>query len=76
MIICVFDFAVLIETYWNVKSSEKKTCSKECESINRNILECKVYSPFSSKIPAHCINRNILECKVDKPSPEKTRYTY
>ena len=33
-------------------------------SINRNIMECKVFSPFYRIAPADSINRNIMECKV------------
>ena len=41
------------------------------QSINRNIVECKVKMwIFTLKYPI-CINRNIVECK-DKAETEKT----
>ena len=56
--------AVLIETYWNVKVGKPLPFKNHFESINRNILECKVvYSQMRIR-PAIGINRNILECKV------------
>ena len=56
---------VLIETYWNVKPGGVAGCVGK-DSINRNILECKVpYYPLEDENDIG-INRNILECKGAK----------
>ena len=35
------------------------------DCINRNIVECKVASPFLQEASLSSINRNIVECKED-----------
>ena len=37
---------------------------KRITRINRNIVECKVYTASEAVLPAARINRNIVECKV------------
>ena len=59
-------FSVLIETLWNVKMyAECKACGSSW-SINRNIVECKVYILVFLLLSEYCINRNIVECKVER----------
>ena len=58
------DEKVLIETYWNVKFFSRFLRFLLSARINRNILECKEYSPFYVYMRQIGINRNILECKV------------
>ena len=60
------DEKVLIETYWNVKFFSRFLRFLLSARINRNILECKEYSPFYVYMRQIGINRNILECKVVK----------
>ena len=54
---------VLIETYWNVKPVPDRECARSSESINRNILECKVTRSRRTLVTTIGINRNILKCK-------------
>ena len=37
--------------------------NRESVGINRNIVECKSFSPRCGRVMVHCINRNIVECK-------------
>ena len=55
---------VLIETLWNVKEYLRQITEGSEQSINRNIVECKVEHGdiIIRSIPG--INRNIVECKV------------
>ena len=55
---------VLIETLWNVKSIYISILTLVAPSINRNIVECKVFYKRNNNIQLICINRNIVECKV------------
>ena len=55
---------VLIETLWNVKELSQGRVIKRITRINRNIVECKVYTASEAVLPAARINRNIVECKV------------
>ena len=57
-------FSVLIETYWNVKSTRSSNITALTSGINRNILECKGAYLICIPFCVYCINRNILECKV------------
>ena len=54
---------VLIETLWNVKSASDDDILPFWKSINRNIVECKVFLTFSYFLRQFRINRNIVECK-------------
>ena len=38
---------------------------RDSNSINRNIVECKVKNCEMKRLYVHCINRNIVECKVE-----------
>ena len=57
-------YSVLIETLWNVKSSNLFEQIKTRFSINRNIVECKEQFWFVWLGFFNRINRNIVECKV------------
>ena len=54
--------SVLIETLWNVKRSFEDSVSP-VNSINRNIVECKVDRLKLASDISLSINRNIVECK-------------
>ena len=55
--------AVLIETYWNVKTMLLVRLMSSDRCINRNILECKEIIQQRFLQNGLSINRNILECK-------------
>ena len=55
---------VLIETLWNVKEYLRQITEGSEQSINRNIVECKVEHGDIIIRSIPCINRNIVECKV------------
>ena len=54
----------LIETLWNVKSSEMCMYSVLCQRFNRDIVECKgcLAEHICNFIAG--FNRDIVECKV------------
>ena len=54
---------VLIETLWNVKWKMNQFQQQPVQSINRNIVECKVEKDEEMNRLVYCINRNIVECK-------------
>ena len=56
------NFAVLIETSWNVKIEGKPEWMLRA-GINRNIVECKAGQGCHSRTTGQRINRNIVECK-------------
>ena len=56
--------SVLIETLWNVKSTNHCKNSKLFHCINRNIVECKAVKCNILMCICVSINRNIVECKV------------
>ena len=51
---------------WNVKKYERLGKDLEEYSINRNIVECKVYNHRGHCRRKKRINRNIVECKEAK----------
>ena len=57
------DSDVLIETLWNVKTVTPQADMESVTSINRNIVECKVFLRWYLARSSRCINRNIVECK-------------
>ena len=71
----IIAYAVLIETYWNVKYAITAFPPIPFIGINRNILECKGLNPVLSAGGSGGINRNILECKVKTNRYEVTIYS-
>ena len=55
---------VLIETSWNVKDYESRCESVKEYSINRNIVECKVYLHASVRHPAHVLIETSWNVKI------------
>ena len=54
---------VLIETLWNVNMYNGLKILESGESINRNIVECKLGPAAPDHAVVVRINRNIVECK-------------
>ena len=61
---CTEAVAVLIETLWNVNLTSTGYVRREIKRINRNIVECKYGTVYSSDCSINGINRNIVECKL------------
>ena len=54
---------VLIETLWNVNIHPQNENYLLPSCINRNIVECKLFTLHTFLRLFICINRNIVECK-------------